>query len=152
MTYPDPQVAAFIAERLIPLRLLLHDPTHQPHFRAQRVIWTPTIAFLDRRGVAHYQLPGFLPPPLFLDMLHIATARSHLAWAGYEPAAALLSHVADNAGSALADEALYWLGIAWYLRERRRGPMMDAWNRLRTLYPDSVWTARVPPNQEEGEE
>lgn len=115
MTYPDSQVAAFIAGRLVPLRLLLHDPAHQPYFRAHRILWTPAVAILDRRGVAHYQSPGFLPPPLFLDMLHIGTARAHLAWAGYDAAAALLTPVTDNAGSALADEALYWLGVARYL-------------------------------------
>lgn len=151
MTYPDPQVATFIAERLVPLRLLLHDAAHHAHFRAHRVIWTPTLALLDRRGVAHYQSPGYLPPPLFLDMLRIGTARAHLVWAGYDAAAALLTPVADNAASALADEALYWLGVARYLKERRRQPMMEAWNRLRERYPDSVWAARVPPNQGEGE-
>ena len=151
MTYPDPQVAAFIGERLVPLRLLLHDPAHQPYFRAHRILWTPTSAILDRRGVAHYQSPGYLPPPLFLDMLHIGTARAHLAWAGYDAAAALLAPVADNAASALAAEALYWLGVARYLKERRRAPMMEAWTRLRERYPDSVWATRIPPNQEEGE-
>lgn len=152
MTYPDPQVAAFIAERLVPLRLLLHNPAHQPHFRAQRILWTPTVTILDRRGVAHYQSPGYLPPPLFLDMLHIGTARAHLAWAGYDDAAALLAVVADHAASALAAEALYWLGVAHYLKTHRRAPMMAAWNRLRERYPDSVWAARIPPNQEEGED
>ncbi len=29
--------------------------------------------------------------------------------------------------------------------------MMEAWNRLRDRYPNSVWAARIPPNQEEGE-
>ncbi len=34
-------------------------------------------------------------------------------------------------------------------KDRKRAPMMEAWNRLRATYPDSVWAARVPPNQED---
>ena len=134
------------------MRLLLNRAADQPHFRQQRVIWTPTIAILDRRGVAHYQSPGFLPPDLFLPMLRIGVARAYLAWAGYDAAAALLQPVADDRGNAFAPEALYWLGVARYLPTRRRAPMMEAWNRLRDEHPTSVWAARVPPNQEEEDE
>jgi hypothetical protein len=57
--------------------------------------------------------------------------------------------VAEDGASALAAEALYWLGIAQYLQSRRRGPMMQAWNRLQEEHPASIWAARVPPNQED---
>ncbi|MEO7908778.1 MAG: thioredoxin family protein [Roseiflexaceae bacterium] len=152
MTYPEPAVQSFIAEHLIAVKLMLNNPADQPHFRAQRVIWTPTIAILDYRGVAHYQSPGYLPPALFLPMLRIGLARAQIAWARYDEAAAQLAAVADEGASALAPEALYWLGVAWYLKERRRAPMMRAWNRLRAQYSDSIWAARIPPNQEEGDQ
>ena len=152
MTYPEPAVQSLIAEHFIAIKLMLNNPADQPHFRAQRVIWTPTIAILDHRGVGHYPSPGYLPPALFLPMLRIGLARAQLAWARYDDAAAHLAAVADAGASALAPEALYWLGVAWYLKERRRAPMMRAWNRLRAQYPDSIWAARIPPNQEDGDE
>lgn len=152
MTYPEPTVQSFIAEHVIAVKLMLNTPADQPHFRAQRVIWTPTIAILDYRGVGHYQAPGYLPPALFLPMLRIGLARAQIAWARYDEAAAQLAAVADDRASALAPEALYWLGVAWYLKERRRAPMMRAWNRLRMHYSDSIWAARIPPNQGEGDE
>ena len=147
MTYPEPAVQSFVAAHFIAVKLILNNPADQPHFRAQRVIWTPTIVILDHRGVGHYQSPGYLPPPLFLPMLRIGLARAQLAWARYDAAAAQLAVVADDRASALAPEALYWLGVAWYLKERRRAPMMQAWNRLRQEYPASIWAARIPPNQ-----
>ena len=82
-------------------------------------------------------------------MLRVGLARAQLAWARYNEAAAQLAAVAEDRTSALAPEALYWLGIAWYLQSRRRAPMMQAWNRLRQEHPASIWAARIPPNQEE---
>jgi hypothetical protein len=145
-------VQSWVAEHLIAVKLMLNNPADQPHFRAQRVIWTPTIVILDHRGVGRCQSPGYLPPALFLPMLKIGLARAQIAWARYDEAATQLAAVADEQASALAPEALYWLGIAWYLQSRRRAPMMRAWNRLRQEHPASIWAARVPPNQEDESE
>jgi len=147
VTYPEPAVQSFVAEHFIAVKLMLNNPADQPYFRAQRVIWTPTIAILDYRGAGHYQSPGYLPPVLFLPMLRIGLARAQLAWARSDEAAAQLAVVADDRASVLAPEALYWLGIAWYLQSRRRAPMMQAWDRLLQEHPASIWAARVPPNQ-----
>jgi hypothetical protein len=152
VTYPEPAVSSFVAEHFVPVKLLLNRTADQPHFRAYRVIWTPTIMVLDYRGVGHYQAPGYLPPNLFLQQLRLGLARAQIAWSRYEEAAAQLGAVADIPGSPFAAEALYWQGIAWYLQARRRAPMMRAWNRLRSEHPGSLWAARVPPNQEEGDE
>jgi hypothetical protein len=152
VTYPQPSVASFIAEHFVPVRLLLNRSQDQIHFRTHRVIWTPSIVIADRRGVGHYQSPGYLPPKLFLHMLRIGLGRALTAWMRYDDAVTHLEVVASDQESALAPEALYWLGVAWYLKERRRAPMMRAWNRLREQYPQSVWAARVPPNQEDDQE
>lgn len=148
MTYPEQSVQTFIAEHFVPVKLLLDRATDQPHFRAHRVIWTPTILVADHRGVGHYQAPGYLPPALFLQLLRIGLARAQIAWSRYDDAAAQLGAVADDPGSPLAAEALYWQGVAWYLQSRRRAPMLRAWDRLRREHPASLWAARIPPNQE----
>jgi hypothetical protein len=152
VTYPQPAVQEFIAAHFVPAKLMLNRAADQPHFRANRVIWTPTIMVLDYRGVGHYQAPGYLPPDLFLQQLQIGLARAQIAWSRYDEAAAALGAVADLPGSPFAAEALYWQGIAWYLQARRRAPMLRAWKRLLREHPGSLWAARVPPNQEEGEE
>jgi hypothetical protein len=149
VTYPHRLVQELIAEHFVPVRLLLDRAADQAHFRAHRVIWTPTIIIMDRRGIGHYQSPGYLPPELFVSMLRIGLARSLTAWARYDQADAHLQIVADDHTSALAPEALYWLGIVWYLRSRRRAPMMVAWRRLLAEHPGNIWAARVPPNQED---
>lgn len=152
VTYPQPYVANFISEHFVPVRLLLNRSQDQAHFRAHRVIWTPTIVIADRRGIGQYQSPGYLPPELFLSMLRIGLGRALTAWIRYDDAAIHFQVVASDHESTFAPEALYWLGVVWYLKDRRRAPMMHAWNQLREQYPQSVWAARVPPNQEEGDE
>lgn len=142
----------FVSKHFVPVRLLLNRSQDQAHFRAQRVIWTPTIVIMDRRGVGHYQSPGYLPPNLFLSMLQIGLGRALTAWMRYDEAAAHLETAAQDEASQFAPEALYWLGVAWYFKARKRAPMMHAWNRLRQQYPQSIWAARIPPNQEEGDE
>lgn len=149
MTYPNPTIEGFIAEHFVPVKLLLNRPADRPHFRTYHVIWTPTIVIMDRRGAGHYQSLGYLPPELALQMLHIGLARAKLAWSRWDEAAAHLEVVADDRASPLGPEALYWLGIAWYLKSPRRRNLMHAWGRLRAEYPASSWAARVPPNQED---
>jgi hypothetical protein len=145
VTYPDTSVQAFIAGHFVPVKLMLNRAEDRGHFRTHRVIWTPSTVVLDRHGAAQYQSPGFPPPQLFLQMLHIGLARGQLAWARYEDAAAHLTVVAEDAQSVLAPEALYWLGIARFLGTRSHDEMMGAWNRLRNDYPSSIWAAHVPP-------
>lgn len=152
MSYPQQSVAELISSVFVPLRLVLNRPADQPHFREYRVLWTPTLAVLDRRGAAHYQSPGFLPPAALVDTLRLGMARALMAWSRYDEAAAQLGAVAERADSPLAPEALYWLGASVYLKSRSTPAMMQHWNRLRAAYPHSVWAARIPPNQEdEGE-
>jgi hypothetical protein len=149
VTYPQPSIESFIAAHFVPVKLLLNRPQDQAHFRAHRVIWTPTVVILDRRGIGYYQSPGYLPPELFLNMLRIGLGRALTAWMRYDEAATHFEAAAADLHNQLAPEALYWLGVAWYLKDRRRASMMRAWNRLRQEHPASIWTARVPPNQED---
>ena len=142
-------MARFVGEHFVPVRLLLNRSQDQAHFRAHRVIWTPTIVIMDRRGMGHYQSPGYLPASLFLSMLRIGLARALTAWMRYDDAAVHLEAVAQDEANQFAPESLYWLGVTWYLKERKRAPMMRAWNQLRQRYPESTWAARIPPNQED---
>jgi hypothetical protein len=145
VSFADPAVAAFVREHFIPVRLHLDRREDQPHFQAHRVLWTPTLAVLDRRGVAHYQSPGYLPPPVLLGVLRLGLGRALMGWSRYEEACEHLLAVADDPGNLLAAEALFWLGVANYLRTRRHGDLMQAWSRLTREHPGSAWALRVPP-------
>ena len=130
-------------ERFVPLKLDLR--VDRAVVRPLNVVWTPTILFADRRGVVSHQGINFLPPADFLDLLDIGEALVRLRWAEYERAAALLRAVTDrNADAPSAPEAIYWRGIAGYLKRRSTAELDEVWGELRERFPDSIWAHRIP--------
>lgn len=143
MTYPDPAVRAAVNARFVPLRLdLFHD---RAVVRPLNVFWTPTLLVADRRGSVHYRSINFLPPADFLDMLDIGEANARLRWAEYDRAMDLLAAVpARHPAGPLAPEAIYWRGIAAYLKTHDNAPMYAIWREIQERYPDSIWARRIP--------
>ena len=143
MTYPDPDVRAAIDARFVPLRLDLYRD--RAVVRPLNVIWTPTLLLADRRGTVHYRSVNFLPPADFLDLLDVGEANTRLRWAEYDRAIALLAAVTErNPNGPLAPEALYWRGIATYLKTRSNDQMYAVWDEIRDRFPDSIWARRIP--------
>ena len=52
--------------------------------------------------------------------------------------------IARDPDGALADEALYRLGIATYLLTHSNAAMYEVWDQLRERSPDSIWSRRIP--------
>lgn len=144
MTYPQPEVTSYIEDNFIPVKLYINNKADQPLYRANHVIWTPTIVFMDRNGALQHESVGYLPAPEFLTTLRIGKARCLMAWTRLREAAVELEAAAAT-GDALAPEALYWLGITHFLARRETSGMWEAWDRLTSQYPDSIWATRVYP-------
>ena len=143
MTYPDPAVRRAIATRFVPLRLdLVAD---RAVVRPLNVIWTPTLLVADRRGTVHYRSVNFLPPADFLDMLDIGEANARLRWGEYDRAMDLLATVPTrHPDGPLAPEAIYWRGIAAYLKTHSNDELDAIWAEIRERWPDSIWARRIP--------
>ncbi len=144
MTYPDARVIEAVESRFVPLQLdLFADPRQV--LRPLDVIWTPTILFADRRGTVHYQSVNFLPPDLFLTLLDIGEAHVAMRWARTDEAIELLRRAYErDADGPLAPEALYWWGVAVYLKTHSNDELYRVWGRLLDRFPGSIWAARVP--------
>jgi thioredoxin-related protein len=145
----DLGVRSFLEEHCVVTHLILNRPSDSMLFRQYQVIWTPSLLWLDRRGVAHYRSEGFLPAKELLAVLRIGVARSMLAWTRYHEAQSLLSAVAEDRTSPYAAEALFYLGMSHYLQKQSHEALMQAWRRLRAEHPHSPWAARLPPHQGE---
>lgn len=143
MTYPDPAVGEAIRQRFVPLRLDLFQD--RAAVRPLNVLWTPTLMVADRRGTVHYRSINFLPPTDFLDMLDIGEANARLRWAEYDRAMALLADVtARNPDGPLAPEAIYWRGVAVYLKTHDNDQMYAIWQEILDRFPASIWAKRIP--------
>ena len=84
--YPDPQVAAFVMNNFIPVRVHVKRNREEyqqlsARFNAQ---WTPTVLIVDRDGHERHRIEGFLPAAEFLPQLEIGAA--HAAFARQEHA------------------------------------------------------------------
>jgi hypothetical protein len=130
--------------RFVPLKLdLFKSP--RAVIRPLNVLWTPTILFADRRGTVHYQNVNFLPPDLYLTLLDIGEANVDLHWSRTDHGIALLRGAVErDPDGLLAPEALYWWGIAVYLKTHSNDEMYRVWDVLRERFPNSIWTQRVP--------
>jgi hypothetical protein len=146
VTYPHPDVSAYIEANFLPVKVYINHREDWHLFRAHHVIWTPTIAFMDRNGALQHQSVGYLPASEFLTTLRIGKARCLMAWTRLREAAHELEAAAAP-GGALAPEALYWLGITRFLERRNTPGMWEAWEHLQSLYPDSIWAKRVYPRE-----
>jgi hypothetical protein len=132
-----------VSERFVPLRLDLY--ADRSVVRPLNVIWTPTLLVADRRGTVHYRSLNYLPPADFLDMLDIGEANVRLRWAEYDRAIELLAAVpARHPAGPLAPEAIYWRGIAIYLKTHANDAMYAVWQEILDRYPDSIWARRIP--------
>lgn len=144
MTYPDPQVSRYVADYFVPYKADMGDRNSWPIFRANHVIWTPSIGFADRNGSMHYVGVGFLPPSEFLSTLKIGRARCLMAWIKYAEAAALLEEAA-SIDNAMTPEALFWLSTAYFFERRDSTRMHQVWEELVRRYPDTSWARRTYP-------
>jgi hypothetical protein len=144
VTYPDPQVQAYLSEHFVLFEASLGKRETWPLFRANHVVWTPSVGFADRNGAVHYQSPGFLPPSEFLSALRIGRARCLMAWTRSAEAARELEQAAA-AENAMTPEVLFWLGCAHFLERRDNTRMYEVWEELMTRYPDSPWARRTYP-------
>ncbi len=143
MTYPDPAVIAAISGRFVPLRLDLFQD--RAVTRQLNVVWTPTILFADRRGTDHYRSINYLPPADFLDLLDIGEANARLRWGEYDRAIALLAAATErNPDGPFAAEAIYWRGIATYLKTHSNPALYALWQEILDRFPDSIWARRIP--------
>jgi hypothetical protein len=143
VTYPDPAVTEAVSSRFI----AVHAPTGTPAARAlaPRLLWLPTLIFLDRRGAEHYRSVNALAAPDLLDVLDIGEALVRLREAGYDAASALLAAVEiRRPDSPFAAEARYWAGVAAYFAGGRdRAALARIWAGLRADFPGSPWAAQA---------
>ncbi|MBM4036803.1 MAG: tetratricopeptide repeat protein [Planctomycetes bacterium] len=142
VTYPDPNVAQFIEENIIPLRVRFDDPLAEEF----GLTWTPTLVTLDPQGKEHQRTVGFLPPEELIPSLMLGIAKSHFECEDYGDALSMLQAILTSyPGSGAAPEAVFLQGVAGYKRTHSAQPLKAAYEKLRARYPQSEWAKRAAP-------
>jgi hypothetical protein len=142
VSYPDPKVASFITEKMIPLQVLSDNPLAAEF----NVTWTPTLIVLDTAGKEHSRTVGFLPPDELIPSLLLGMAKVDFDQERFTDAMAKLDTLLkEYPGSDAAPEAVFILGVCGYKSSHNPKPLKDAYERLNAEYPSSEWTKRAHP-------
>ena len=143
VTYPQDEVALFINQHLIPVKIHIDD--HPDLTEKYRVPWTPTYIILGADGTEHYRETGYLPPKDFLAHMNLALGRAAFEDRDFPAAAGFFQTIVDRyGGSEVVPEALYFLGVS---RNRMKGGSSDdrkaIWKRLLEEHPKSDWAKKA---------
>jgi thioredoxin-related protein len=136
------EVAEAIKEGFVPVLL---ETLERPHeVEAYNVEWTPTFIVADESGLENERWEGFLPEGPFLAHLDMGRGRIALKKKDYVAAEELFDKVEKNfRNTDQAPKAAYYAGVARYRASEDPSKLTDAYERLRGIYPDSIWTTKA---------
>jgi len=145
VTYPHAQVAEFVSEHFVALKINLKE--RHPDFKdvvgRAKALWSPLHVYLDGRGNELRRNIGYLAPEEFLAELHLVLGLSALMRSAIDESIGWFEGVAATYPRALAaPEALYWAAAAAY-RSGGIPAVVARWDDLAERYPESPWARRV---------
>jgi hypothetical protein len=142
VTYPDKKVADFVMQGMVPLQVLADKPLAEEF----RVKWTPTIVVLDCSGKEHHRTVGFFPPEEFIPNLLLGMGKVSFDADQFGDAIRHFDKLlSEYPQSGAAPEAIYLAGVSGYKNSHDAKPLKEAYEKLKTDYPQSEWTMRAQP-------
>ncbi|MGE3164912.1 MAG: hypothetical protein AB7O52_08395 [Planctomycetota bacterium] len=147
VTYPHAQVIEELKSDFVCFKLNMLD--RHPDFKEAsgtgKVTWAPTFIFADAKRRELRRYVGWLPPASFRAELAFVRGQHALNHGNFDAATASFDAVAEQfPGSEVAPEALYWHGIAAFLRGQRDMKALAAsWKRLVAEYPGHRWATHA---------
>ncbi len=143
VTYPNESVIKFIAENIIPLRVLSDQ---QPLATNFRITWTPAILILDREGREHHRTVGFLSAEELIPSLLLGIGNGHFNCNEFTEALSWYERIlTEYPGSDLVPEAIFQRGVTLYKSTHDPKQLKEAYVRLQNEHPASQWTKRSYP-------
>lgn len=142
VTYPDEKVADFVMSRMIPIQVAADNPLAEEF----KISWTPTIIVLDYYGKEHHRTVGFFPPEEFIPSLLLGMGKIDFETNQFQAAMAHFDTILSQyPKSSAAPEAVYLKGVSGYKDSHNATPLKEAYERLRSEYPQSEWVQRAQP-------
>jgi hypothetical protein len=136
VTYPNAQVASYLAEQFISVQL--NQNQNLQLFDENKIFWTPTITIHDAAGKEQDRWIGYLPPNEFLPRLKFALAQLAMLSQNWQHATVLFENIVSNhAHSFVGPDSLYYLGVAQWKLARNLDNLRTPWFKLLSEYKDS---------------
>jgi len=143
VTYPDDSVVRFVQEYYIPLLVPFDAKPLADDFNVK---WTPTLVTLGIDRKEHHRTVGFLNPEAFIASSLLGIGKYHFDNDRYREALTFFEKAAaDYPLSDSAAEAIFLRGVSRYKNTGDPMPLKEAYEDLRSQYPDSEWAKRAYP-------
>jgi TolA-binding protein len=143
VTYPNQDVAAFISEYLIPIRVRSNAIPLSEDFTVK---WTPTHVMLDTKGKEHNRTVGFVPAEEMIPVLLMGMAKTCFDLDDLDQAMVYLDQIIRTYPKGhSAPGAIYLRGVSGYLATHDAKNLKQIYEKLRDAYPQSVWAQRSLP-------
>jgi hypothetical protein len=140
--YPNEQVTSFISKNVIPVKI--HIKENHEGFQRFGVQWTPTVIVTDPSGTERYQFEGYLPVDEFLPQMEFGLGKIAFAKSNWKEAELWFQDVVEQyAGSDVAPEARYWMGVDKYKATGDVSALKETAKALQSRYPESVWAKKA---------
>ena len=140
--YPEPRVATFINNNLIPVRL--HVKKHPEAMQRFKVDWTPTVLIVDSDGTELHRIEGFLPADEFLGQLQLGFGHAQFTKGNFTDAERHFRDVCEQlAGTDAAAEATYWAGVSRYKGSNDASALKATAQAFKDRYQNSVWAKKA---------
>jgi TolA-binding protein len=144
--YPDPEVARFVTDRFVPVRVHVKDNAEEfkrlgAMFDAQ---WTPTILVVDGTSKERHRVEGFLPKADFASQLELGLAKAAFGRGAFGEAEQAFEDVLrKHPDTDAAPEAQYWAGVSRYKASSDPKALQDVTKRFKERYADSTWAKKA---------
>jgi TolA-binding protein len=144
--YARPEIAAFVRDTFVPVRLHVKDDAEQfkrvgAQFNAQ---WTPTTLIVDPTATERHRIEGFLPADDFMSQLRLGLAKAAFARGDFAAAARAYDEVVEkHSKTEAAAEAQYWAGVSRYKGTGDASALTETARRFKDRYADSAWAKKA---------
>jgi hypothetical protein len=150
VTYQNDEVIHEITERFVSLKLECNFNEPTEFMKNYHVRWTPTLYILDTEGRARFHTVGYLTPEELVGHLELFRAIETFDRGQLEQAAAHLRDIAEKySASDAAPQAIYYEGVAKYMKEHDGKHLKRALIEIRGRYPESIWAKKASPYTEQ---
>jgi hypothetical protein len=144
--YPNEQIASFITDHFLPVRVHVREDAAEYGRLSERfgAEWTPTILILDPQGTERHRIEGFLPVDDFLAQLEFGLGRLDFSAGHFDDAEGRFRHIVDeHPNSDVAPEALYWAGVSKYKETDDGAALKETAEAFASRYQETPWAKKA---------
>ena len=144
--YSDEKVQSFLSEHFITIKSQCFWNKQTELMKQFNIKWTPTLFVLDKRGIKHHRVLGYVPVDDLLAHLWLGRGKVFFDADNFTLAIDSFRTIIERHPDAgVSPEAVYLLGVAEYKKNHDSSALRRAYDTLRERYPQSEWFRRAEP-------